>query len=322
VIDVGSLVGFAAAFVIVAWGMSALLCGGALASRRLVARRGPHAERAVTAAALLLAPTCAALFVSIVGGRSVALAGADHCAVHAHHPHLCLVHGGAWVEVALAVVFVAMVGAYLIVRACQLATNLVTARRGLRRIATAASEVKPGIFVTPATTAFCFTAGIQRPRIYVSSATWDALPDDERAAVLAHEHAHIEQRDVAWRALLGVATLFGAPFVARVVLDRWERATERACDQAAAGVVEPEVVAGALVHMSRLQLAAMPGLAFGATDCLDERVEALLDERPHDHAFARRMWCGAVALFVVAAASALIASDPIHHALETLLGVF
>ncbi|HEU0030039.1 MAG TPA: M56 family metallopeptidase [Kofleriaceae bacterium] len=320
-IEVGSLVGFAAAFVIVAWGVSALLCGGALAARRIVATGGPRAERAMFAAALVLAPVVAAIVVGVVGARSLLLAGIDHCTGHGHHPHLCLVHGGAWVEVPVAVVAVAMVGAYLVVRVCQLAWTAWTARGALREIAAVSREVEPGVFVASVTTAFCFTAGIIRPRIYVSSAIWDTLEADERAAMLAHERAHVRQRDLAWRMLFGIATLFGAPILARVVLGRWERATERACDRDATRVVQSDVVASALVRMSRLQLAATAGMSFGGAAALDERVQALLADPAHDERLARALRGGAIAMFVIAIGSAALGSDPIHHALETLLGL-
>jgi Zn-dependent protease with chaperone function len=315
-------VGFAAAFVILAWGISALLCGGVLATKRIVAQRGPQAERILLGSALVLAPLSSALLIGVVGGRSLLLANVDHCAVHGHHPHLCLVHGGGWVEVPFALVFVAMVAAYVVVRMCQLASVAISARRALRQLTSVGREVQAGLWIVPAAKAFCFTAGIVRPRIYVSSAIWESLDDDERAAMLAHERTHIRQRDLAWRALLGVATLFGAPILARLVLAAWERATERACDREAARVVEPEVVASALVRMSRLQLATMPGMAFGAAGALDERVHALLDEPVHVERPIRVMRAVPIALFGIATTIAVLASDPIHHALETLLGIF
>lgn len=55
-----------------------------------------------------------------------------------------------------------------------------------------------------------FAAGLRRSRIFVSTGAVRSLSEDCLRAALLHEQAHVERRDVAWRALLAaVEKAFG-----------------------------------------------------------------------------------------------------------------
>jgi Zn-dependent protease with chaperone function len=323
---VESAIGYALAFLVVAWSASAIACAGVLAARGRLARSGPCVERAAAVAALILGPAVGLIVVLSLAGQSMAsfwLGRADHCAEHGHHLHLCWIHGTGWAGEVFAVVPLAMFGAYVSVRAVQKVLGQWSAARALDRLARVARPGPEGVLIAPSDRIFCFAAGLVRPRIYVSSSTWAALARDERDAVLAHERAHLAHGDLRRRAWLDLAALAGAPFLARRVLLRWQGATERLCDRRAAATEGAECVARALIALSRLGrcVPAPAGISFGGAGVV-ERVEALLADVPAGAVAAGWMARALLLLFVGVATSIALLADPLHHWLETLLGAF
>ncbi len=314
------MIGFTLVFALTVVALSAVavvavqLAGGALR------RRGAHAERrAVELAAVLPVALGGALVTSLVVHGYI---GEDHCGVHDHHAHLCVAHGGAWAQVPWIVAMVAATAAALLARLAILVSQHARTARAvaaLRRVSAAVG----GVRVVDSPRAFCFVAGVWRPEIYASTAAWQGLADDERAAVLAHERGHVAHHDLRRRLGVEMLLAFAAPLLGALLVRRWARATERLRDHDAVAVVgDPDPVARAMVRLCRLDReAATPGFAFAARgDELAERVEALLAGEPTGVRAARVL---GVALAIVAlGAVALIASqaEPLHHALETLLG--
>ena len=136
------------------------------------------------------------------------------------------------------------------------------------------------LHLLPTERPLCFTAGVLRPRIYISIGLLRELSSRDREAVLAHETAHVRRRDGGMNALLaGFYTLFPLPG-SSLVLHEWERAAERACDvEAAQRVGDPCDVAAALVKVARLMdPRTLPGAAYFAASGEDVagRVHALL----------------------------------------------
>jgi hypothetical protein len=316
-----SLIGFAVVFVLVCLGTSVLGYAATRAGRASLARRGPAAERrAVELAAT--APLAAGVAVVAVLVLQSWL-GPDHCPAHHHHLHLCLWHGAAWAEhvwpVALLAVAVATAGARLV---AVIAANARGARRvrQLRGVA----KVDAGVHLVASDRAFCFVAGFLRPRVYASTAVRAALTDDEWRAMLAHEASHVRHRDLLTRLGLELRLAFAAPHLGRALLERWDDATERLRDaDAAEAVGSPETVASALLRMCRLASAPFARVASFAPRgdrTLDARVTSLLSasERGEGAARAMRRWVVGAGAALFAAGLAL--ADPLHHALETLLG--
>ena len=317
----GTFVGFALIFVLTAWTLSALIA----VMRPVVGRRlrglGPAAERRGAALATALPLLIASTVVAILVARSVA--GDDHCAAHDHHAHLCLAHGGAWAERSWAVALVAAAAAITLARLALLGGALLRGRRAVAQLRSASTAVED-VRLVDSPRPFCFVAGLRHAEIYASTSAWHGLALDERDAMLAHERGHVRHRDLAWRALLEVVSAFGAPMTPRPLLTRWEHATERLRDaEAADAVASPEAVAGAMVHMCRLGAAPLPSGLVGfaaAPAALDERVRALLAGGPRGYRVATRL--GAVGLVLMAVVGFAIAThaEPLHHALESLLG--
>ncbi len=327
-----SLIGFALAFLVASVVGSTLLGSAVLVSRPWLRAAGPRAERRAAAYAILLPPLLSLALVTVLAGYSVVgpwMGLEDHCPQHLHHLHLCLFHGANWASEGWAVATVALLAFLVATRIVHHVITLWRARAGLKRIARVSRRLSSPageILLAPASTPFCFVAGLFKPRIFVSSAAWERLDDEERRAMLAHEMAHAEQGDL-WRgSALRMSALFGAPWISSQVVAVWNAATERLCDhRAAIAVGEPEFVARALVSLSRTN-----GLVpRSATACfvpnrndVIERVEAVLAARGDGRLAAQRMAIAAAILTASVLVGTTALAGPIHHALESLLGIF
>ena len=322
-IAAGSFIGFALAFVLLAWILSAV-AGALVAARwKRLAVAGPAAVRTAATAALVVPPSLAAAAIAGIGFAQ--LGGADHCEAHAHHLHLCLAHGGAWASHVAPVAAVAALGVALALHVGARAVSIAAARRSTRALRRA-GEIRrldgQEVVVVPSPYRLSMTAGIVAPRVYMSTAVWDALDDGERRAVLAHETAHARARDVLRGLVLGAVAVLAAPRVGGRLLGLWRDATERLRDHDAAEATgDATLVGAALLEVARLpaapRLATSAGLS--ADDDLSGRIEALLAGAPSGRASARRIariaWIGGA----LALAAAVICAGPLHHALETLL---
>ncbi len=318
--DAGSLIGFALVFVLVTWTLSATLLLAVWIGRRRLRQRGPAAERRAAELAAAIPVLVGLAVVGVLAARSQL--GVDHCQLHDHHAHLCFAHGGAWIERAWAVALVAAAAVLALTRLGALVASLIRSQRSLSRLRRA-SHASAGITWVDTPHALCFVAGIWRPQIFVSTGVWAGLGDDERAAMLAHERAHIRHRDVARRLAVEMLSSVGAPLATSVLRGVWDPATERLCDARAAEEARSgEVVARAMVQACRLGVRSSPvPAAFApAVHTLTDRVQAVLDREPTGDR-AAQLLAGlvlsvAIGLSLVAAAYA----EPLHHLLETLLG--
>jgi len=132
------------------------------------------------------------------------------------------------------------------------------------------------IYVLPSRRQGALCVGVLRPRIVVTSALLDALDDDERKAVVAHERSHVETRAPLKLALLRliVRTFFWAP-VLRDLGARYVLLSELAADRAATEATSPAALAGALSQA--LATPALGGSA-GLADHAGARIDRLFDE--------------------------------------------
>ncbi len=319
--SLGAIVGFTLVFVLFTWAMSALLSLMIQAAGRPLRRLGAAAERRVTALAAALPVLVAAALVGALILSSIA--GPDHCPVHDHHAHLCLTHGDDWASRPWAVALVSAAFAVLAIRLSLFAGALLRGGRAVARLRSASVAIGD-VRLVESDQPFCFVAGLRRPEIYASSAAWRGIVGIEREAMIAHERAHVRHRDLAWRAAIEVLCAFGAPLTSSSIVARWDHATERLRDREAADAVDsPESVAGAMVRMCRLGTSAIPA---GATSfapkpaAIVDRVESLLTESPRGDRAAAVVTTLWVAVVVTMVASVAVHVEPLHHALESLLG--
>ena len=148
--------------------------------------------------------------------------------------------------------------------------------------------------------------GIVRPRIVLPAAL--VLGDDELAAILAHECAHVARRD---NLLALVDAAFGAAlwfhplvWLARRIL---ARAREEACDEVVVARGGPDVYLAALAKVCRAAAPGVAGVSCIVSNTIRERMKAIMTlptRRPLPHRLVV-----AVAVVLLAAVSLLNAQE-------------
>lgn len=321
----GSWVAFGLLFFTTTLSLSVLLNAGVLLARPLLRRSGAWVERQASTAALVLPPLLGLSVVVALGAQSaLALAdGTDHCLAHGHHLHLCLQHGRAWLEQAWALALVAAAATFVTARAVASVWSHTLAQRASATLRTLGTALGERCYLVPSQERFAFTVGVFSPAVLLSSAAWEALGPQERAAVVAHELAHLEHGDLWRRVMLGFAASFGAPFLVEHTLRLWALSAERICDRRAAQVVgRPSVVASAMLELVRVTPSplAPAGALFAASGDVPERVRSVLSEEPGGERPARHLVRWAAAAGVALTVACGVFAEPLHHLLETILG--
>lgn len=244
---------------------------------------------------------------------------ADHCALHAHHRHLCALHGGVPGPGLLIAGLVAL--ALGMTRAVRLGWVQVRAHRSITALEHLGHHDDSAAFpqvLVPGSPWLSLAVGVLRPRTLISASLRSHLAPEAYEAVLAHEEAHLRRHDPRWMTVLAWAGLFSAPGIAGLVRASFHEAAEEASDAGAAEAVGPHAVAGALVAVARLHPSRSPALSLGFGDMgIERRVQILLAGQPlADRSLAPRL------LLAVVMAVGLVAtggSEWIHHAVESLL---
>jgi hypothetical protein len=152
-----------------------------------------------------------------------------------------------------------------------------------------------------------------RGRVLVSTGLLAALDHDERAAVLAHEHAHLAHSHRIFATIAGLAAAVN-PILGPVrrdlgfVLERW--ADEEAAARTAPSVAARAIAKAALVKLSLGRPGSLAGGAvlYVAAVGVPERVAALLGEDGRDGA-GPVLWAIAVLVVVAVAATAWATHD-------------
>ena len=324
--SIASLVAFGLVFLGASLGLSLLASSALLLGGRLLRRRGPWMERRAATAALVLPPLLGLGLAGILAVESVMAfsGGRDHCLEHDHHLHLCLRHGAPWASQPWALALVVCAATFVGVRFTLTLWSHVQAQRTvfrLRRLGEPLGE--RDCYLVPSGDRFAFTAGLISPTVLLSSAAWDALEPEQREAVMAHELAHVAHGDLWRRAGLGMLASLGAPYLVTRALRIWELSAERICDrQAALRVGRPSTVASAMLALVRDRPSrhAPMGAGFAAASHVPERVVSVLREEPGGESGSRRLLLLMVVVSLSFVAACVAFAEPLHHALETLLG--
>lgn len=289
--------------------------------------RLPAGLRARVVFALLAAPVglgAALSILAVLPGVAAAFAPTlDHCTHHDdHHFHLCLVHGPDAIHLGRTWLVLGLVATPAFARATYSVVRLLRGRRLLTALRRAARPATGTYEEVCSEAPFAVTAGLWRPRIYVTSGLLRLLDDTSRAAVLAHEAAHVRRRDPLTKLLAELLVVLHFPSARQTLLADLSLACEQACDEeAAVSIGDRTAVAGALVELGRLVAAGFPvqatAVARFGEGSISARVHALL-EAPKPP--PRLPSTGAVLAMTLVVATLL--SAPLHHATETLLGTF
>ena len=325
---IGSLIGFALVFVLVAWTASAASGIALMLSAKTLRRLGSAAEKRAAGLALVVPPIFGGLIAVSLAGYSVfpgLLGGVDHCDSHGHHLHLCLIHGGEWSSRAWALSLISALSAIVLVRVIQLVDTVVRGQRRIRVVERSSIRIggdKVPVFRSPSKQPFCFVAGFRAPRIFVASSAWDHSSSEEREAMLGHEHSHVENGDL-WRSVaLSVCALFGAPLLGAQFKRLWGEATERLCDRLAADRTgDSASLAAALVKVARGPRYVGVLSFLPRPESVKDRVIAVLSQERTGRSLAKHMRRGAFGVVAITFVATATLADPLHHALETLLGL-
>jgi hypothetical protein len=295
---------------------------------QLLLRRGRYSSPALWAA-LVLAPLAIALLV-VAALLLPAPLGACHCAAHApHHPHLC------WVHPQLAAPLIVPAAVLLLSWTLLVAPRLWRVVADVRKTARWARDVSErtvsvdgvDIWLANCGSPIAVSAGTLTPRIVFDRKLWSRLNDQERRAIVHHEHAHVLRGDgLTLLALRLAAALYLLPVAARIIVD-WRAAAELACDRHASSALgDPLAVASTLLLVEREcqlsthshvhgALAARPGAL------LEFRVRALLEpERYRAGGLANDLLIVGCALCTAVFLVLVWPSDGVHHGVETLIG--
>jgi Zn-dependent protease with chaperone function len=226
----------------------------------------------VAAGVIALAVVGVALAVAI---RAVDFSHASLDAIASACQHVVPSHLGVGDVLVLVLGSVSIAVAALGLRA--FARQLRAQRRVLRRlrISGPGNGQARGALLVSSRRPQAFCAGYLRPRIYVSTATVEALRDDELAAVVAHERHHARRRDplrVLVVEVLGDA-LFFLPIMRRL-RERYRALAELAADEAAVRTTGGRAaLASALLTFGESEPPGVIAIA-------PERVDHLLGARP------------------------------------------
>jgi Zn-dependent protease with chaperone function len=304
-----------------------LLAGALYSPIRRFLRELPPAAEAEWLLALAGAPAVAGL-VLVVLALAPSLAhlvgiGIDHCHEHGHHMHFCLIHSDLWTGSALDLLILLLAGLAVVTLAGDLPQRLWRAH-GVAR--TLEALALPGAATTSWRTVdmdgpLALTAGLIRPRIYLSRRLLEALSPAELAAVLRHEQAHRRRRDAVRQVVAEVLARLHLPPIRRRLLAHLSLAAERACDEEAAlGGTGRLCVAGTLLKVARLNAAhqwptdaLLPTIA-GAD--LEARIEALLRPAPERQVAPRLLLIPGTGVIL---AFGCLYSDRLHHNVESAL---
>lgn len=310
-----------AAALVMALALALIISASARVLRRQISQ-APPARRVWLLAGVLAAPAVAALCygglilaLPLVLQESTRLDSA--CAGHAQALwHLCVWHPGShgqvpWLWSALAVPLLLLAGAGT--------RSLILVRRQRRMVETMAKLGRPystSVHVVESPEAIALACGLGRGRILLSNTLLNRLPLLQVRAVVAHEQAHLAQRDLALRITVSLLSRLLMPGTRRRLLSELDLALEQRCDQAAARAVgSPLVVAEAIVAVERLRNEPLrtPWAMTFDSDFVSQRVEALL-VAPGD----RARWLGPV-LTAVFLAICVLSVGWVHHATELLI---
>ncbi len=268
------------------------------------------------ATAPFVVPTLVVVLCLAPGALGLLGLPVDHCLSHPDHPHLCLVHGTIALTPLLAV-WLAVIGIATSICGARAARELVAAWRRLSFLDLAERSTRtPEIGLVESPHPFAITAGLVRPKVWLSTSLVAALTEEQLAVVEAHERAHSRRRDPLSRLLAGWLSTPILPSARQSILDRLYLASEQACDEAAGEAVGDRVlVAETLLAAARLvgPDPAASGLPVEATfgrGFVSARVERLLDSAVVGSPRRRSRWLPGLLVF------GLLAVVPLHHIIE------
>lgn len=167
-----------------------------------------------------------------------------------------------------------------------------------------------------------FTAGIRKPKCYMTRALIDQLNSREYEVIRLHELSHARFHDPARKALFQILSSFFPAPVARVLNAQMATAMEQVADaRVAERVMDKAFIARALLKVKRLagRASVLPPAGLEAChfgiDSVEQRIRYLLSEDETPPLSVAVVF----ALIVVLAAACALGADALHHTIELSL---
>lgn len=272
---------------------------------------------------ILLLTAFAPLIAGLLGAKLIAWSPhalpfdlvSHHC--HADIP-ACASHARADESVLLTALGAGALGALLVWIALSAFDLISQSARSVRLLRAVSGGTLHDAVLLETNAIVAVSAGLIRPRTFVSDGLVTALTSTDLDIILAHERAHGMRRDALFRLVASVLSVGHLPHMRRRLLSELELAQEQLCDLAAAkshGTIE---TAETLLKVERLKQAMggdAPALcaAFNQSD-IEARTRALV-------APDFRLTCLAAMAFsafaLLGALALLIAAEPVHHEVES-----
>lgn len=283
-------------------------------------------ERRHRALLLLSAAPLVTAFVALLAALGPSLLSLlypehDHCLSHGDgHVHLCLLHPPPHLgNVASCVAFVLGMG-WIGVRLAFVLLRLQRARRCVARLrshGTDSPQLRANVL--PTSTPLCALAGVLQPTLFLSAGLLARVTEHELPVILQHERAHAARRDLLLFLIARAGSAFLWPAARARLLAALQLAAEQSCDEVAASHVGDRLQVAAVILKVERMLQPVPqlgslALAFGGSG-VPQRVLSLLDARS-----SRGSLTGMALLFALLLAALLLASAPLHHFTESVLG--
>lgn len=175
-------------------------------------------------------------------------------------PHLCLLtlttQPDALFRFRLYTLMACGLLAYALVRFVVSLLASRSAERLAHKLVPAASAEQPPVLTLDSTDSDCFSLGVFRPVVVMTSGLRDVLAEPEIEAVLAHERCHVRHRDNPMELLvrLGTDPLVWLP-TTHYYLHSLRAAVERTCDAESAAAHSAETLISALRKMETVKKA-------------------------------------------------------------------
>ncbi|MEX2367435.1 MAG: M56 family metallopeptidase [Pseudohongiellaceae bacterium] len=198
-----------------------------------------------------------------------------------------------------------------------------------RRLREAASLVKTlelmsiqrpdGVMVLDTDIPAAFTAGMMRPRCYMTSALIAALKADEYAIIRFHEMVHVRRGDPSRKMLFQLLAAFYPSRIAQILNSQMAVSMEQSADTIVAGERNDRAgIARTLLKVRRLVMSlphgtkAEIGVCHFGLDDIESRIRYLLAEYKGNTLPVFPV----LVLLLIAAAVCATGADAVHHAVE------
>ncbi len=236
----------------------------------------------------------------------------DHCLSHGlHHPHFCLLHFpelsiSGWLS-AVFISFLCLLSGTIILNVTRLMHHHFQTR-GIIQLA----DNKPLIIRFNHEHPIAFTMGLIKPKVYLSNAIQRVLSKREQRIVVAHESAHLRNKDTLKLTLMQVLLtfhLFPTP-----IRKSFHLQMELNADKKVASRFNTLEIANVLIKLTRLNIRPVHSISVAGSQ-LEQRITALLNQSSISTVHS-------ILSVVLILITLLIPVSVMfnHHAIETIIG--